>query len=156
MEHIESDHFSAVSGVGCEEESWSPEVLSFYGDADAIIRKLNNFEMNLSGRRVFALLAENATDATVRFYERSKPGTYSVSLWTGAVSPELKSNIDKAILDNKGVHCVGEQTKSIVTEMPKLQTETDIPAPASAKAAFSHPIREMGNGYLRTTIYLLC
>jgi hypothetical protein len=156
MEQSEHDHFSATSGVGCEEESWSPEVISFYGDAGTIVRKLGKFEMNLSGRRVFALLVEGSKDSEIRVYERSKPGLYSVSLWKGALTPTLRSNIDKAIIDNKGVHCVGEQTKAIVGQMPELRTESDIPAPASATAAFAHPIRNMGDAYVRATVYLLC
>ncbi|MEY9109682.1 hypothetical protein ABH999_005878 [Bradyrhizobium yuanmingense] len=155
MDH-ESDDFSATSGVGCEAESWSPEVISFYGDSETIVRKLGKFEMNLSGRRVFALLVEGAKDSAIRVYERSRPGRYSVSLWKGAQSSSLRSNLDRAIIENKGVHCVGEQTKAIVTQMPELRVETDIPAPATAKAAFSHPIRELGDDYVRATVYLLC
>ncbi len=156
MSDIERDYFSAVSGPGCEEESWSPEVISFYGDAETIIRKLGKFEMNLSGRRVFALLVEGANDSEIRVYERKSPGRYSVSLWKGAMTPGLRSNIDKAIIENKGVHCVGEQTKAIVTQMPDLRTESDIPAPATATAAFAHPIRNSSGPYLRSTVYLLC
>jgi hypothetical protein len=156
MEHQEHDQFSATSGVGCEAESWSPEVISFYGDSAIIVRKLSKFEMNLSGRRVFALLLEGAKDSAIRVYERSSPGRYSVSLWKGALAPTLRANLDKAILENKGVHCVGEQTKAIVSQMPELRVESDIPAPASAKAAFSHPIRDMNDTYVRATVYLLC
>jgi hypothetical protein len=156
MSDIERDHFSAISGVGCEEESWSPEVISLYGDPDTIIRKLGKFEMNLSGRRVFALLVEGTKDAEVRVFERNSPGRYSVSLWKGSLSPTLRANVDKAIIDNKGVHCVGEQTKAIVSQMPDMRIETDIPAPATATAAFSHPIRNLSGSYLRATVYLLC
>jgi hypothetical protein len=112
--------------------------------------------MNLSGRRVFALLVEGAKNAEIRVYEQSEPGKYSVSLWKGAPSSTLRISIDQAILENKGVHCVGEQTKAIVTRMPELRTETSIPAPASAKAAFSHPIQNVGDTYVRATVYLLC
>lgn len=156
MPGLERDYFAAVSGVGCEAESWSPEVISFYGDAETIIRKLGKFEMNLSGRRVFALLVEGAKDSEIRVFERTSPGKYSVSVWQGALTPVLRTNIDKAIIDNKGVHCVGEQTKAIVSQMPELRVETEVPAPANAVAAFAHPIRNRGASYSRATVYLLC
>jgi hypothetical protein len=65
MSDLERDHFSATSGPGCEAESWSPEVISFYGDPETIIRKLSKFEMNLSGRSVFALLVEGEKDTEI-------------------------------------------------------------------------------------------
>jgi hypothetical protein len=156
MADYEFDHFAAVSGVGCEAESWSPEVITFYGDAETIIRKLSKFEMNLSGRRVFALLVEGPKESEIRVFERSSPGHYSVSLWKGASSSTLRSSLDKAIIDNKGVHCVGEQTKAIVGNLPDLKVEDEIPAPATAVAAFAHPIRNRAASYLRSSVYLLC
>ena len=156
MADIERDYFSAVSGVGCEEESWSPEVLSFYGDPETIIPKLGNTEMNLSGRRVFALLVEGNKESEIRVFERNAPGRYSVSVWRGAAAPTLRSQLDKAIIDNKGVNCVGEQTKAIVGQLPELRTADDIPAPATAVAAFAHPIRSKAGGYSRVSVYLLC
>jgi hypothetical protein len=156
MSDLEHDYFSATSGVGCEAESWAPEVITFYGDSETVIRKLGKFEMNLSGRRVFALLVEGNKETEIRVFERSAPGTYSVSLWKGALTPTLRGNIDKSIIDNKGVNCVGEQTKGIVSQLPELKTESEIPAPASAKGAFAHPIRNMSAPYVRATVYLLC
>jgi len=58
QQHHGTDDFVAYSGPGCEEESWSPEVLSFYGDGETVLRKMGNFEMQLPRRRIYMFLLE--------------------------------------------------------------------------------------------------
>jgi hypothetical protein len=150
------DALSIESGVGCEAESWSPEVFSLYGDPDTVLRKLNKIEMDLPNRRVFMFSVESKDYAELAFYERTAKERVTVSRWRGKPESRLHESISQAIIDNRGVNCVGEQTKQIVKKLPDLKTEGDIPVPANGRAAFSHAVRDRGGDYVRTTIYLMC
>src|SRR5262245_37003327 len=118
-----TSEFHAFSGPGCEEESWSPEVLAFYGDSDAILRKLDKFDMSLPRRRVFIFHLETDKEAEVAFFERASKTTHRVFRWKGRPSGKLVDQINKAIIANKGVACVGEQTKAIVSKLRSVKDE---------------------------------
>lgn len=145
-----------LSGEGCEAQSWSPEVISLYGDAETVIDKLSGIEKDLTTRRVFIFTLETSKKAEIAFYERSSPGKVTISRWSGSPNPSFQNQVNDAIIANKGVHCVGEQSKAIIQRLPELRKEEEVSAPVNAKAAFSHQIRAHGNDYLRTSIYLMC
>ena len=147
---------NALLGHGCEEESWSPEVISLYGDAETIIGKLEDIKRDLPSRRVYIFTLEADKYSELAFYERTSPGKVKISRWKGRSGSNLRKKVHEAIMANKGVHCVGEQTKVSLSKLPKLSIESDVAAPANAKAAFSHQIRSMGTGYVNTSIYLMC
>lgn len=152
---MDEDALSVVSGAGCEEESWSPEVISLYGDTQTIQRKLDNFEMNLPGRRIFIFTAEDAQREEVAFYERTSEESMQVIRWSGVAQPGLHEKISNAIIKNKGVNCVGQQTKAILETLVGTEIIKDVAVPVSPKAAFSHSLRNFGD-YTRSTIYLMC
>lgn len=60
------------------------------------------------------------------------------------------------ILANRGIACIGEQSKAMVKVRFDPSEKGTIPTPVSARAAFSHIIKKFGNEYLRVTIFLLC
>lgn len=151
----EIPNFSGFSAAGCEAESWSPEVLTFYGDQEAVLRKMEKFEMNLSGRRVFIFILESAGSSELSFFERATPDTYSVYRWRGRPQRDLVEKLNEAIIRNKGVNCVGEQSKAILKTLPGLEEQRDIPAPASARAAFGHQILAHKE-YMSASAYLMC
>jgi hypothetical protein len=140
----------------CAADSWSPEVISLYGDAEIIIDKLGGIKRELTGRRVYIFTPETARRAEIAYYESTIPGKVSTHRWSGQSDDSFHNAVHKAIMDNKGVHRVGEQTKAIVSKLPRLAKEEEISAPVNAKAAFSHQVRSHGNEYLRVTIYLMC
>jgi hypothetical protein len=150
------DEMSVVSGAGCEEESWSPEVIALYGDPATINAKMQHLELDLPRRRVFIFTLANRERAELALYERTAPGRVSITSWRGQPSELPHDQIREAIIDNKGVHCVGEQTKVIIQKLSDLKYDSDVPAPANAKAAFSHAVRERGGEYANGTIYLMC
>ncbi len=147
---------AAMGGAACEKQSWSPEILSFFGDPETVINKLGAVEADLSDRRVFVLTLQTNDSAEIALYERTRPGRVTISRWKGAPSEDFQSQVNETIIANKGVHCVGEQTKAIVSRLPNVQTETDVAAPANAKAAFSHQIRAQGKDYLGASVIILC
>ena len=152
---MENDALSIVSGAGCEAESWSPEVISLYGDPDTIQRKMDKFDMDLPGRRIFIFTAEDSQSGEIAFYERTGDDSMRVMRWRGDAQPGLHERISDAIIKNKGVNCVGEQTRAILKSLDGAETIDDVSVPVSAKAAFSHNLRNFGD-YARSTIYLMC
>src|SRR4051812_8701136 len=100
-----ADEFSGVSTEGCEEQSWSPEVITLYGDAETINRKLANFDMNLERRRIFGFVVEGGGRAAGSFYERTGDKEATVYRWSGEADPSLHGRIADEIQRNRGVNC---------------------------------------------------
>jgi hypothetical protein len=149
--------FKAVSGPGCKEQSWTPEVFSFYGDPAAVTAKLNNFDMNLPNRRVFMFMIETTNAAQISLFELSKDNNnmFHLSTWKGKSASDLREKATETILANRGYLCVGEQIKSLVKDL-NPDDKGDIPAPKTALAAFGHTIHDYGTDYIRLTVFLLC
>src|ERR1043165_4419068 len=126
---------------GCEPASWSPEVLDFYGDPATILRKIDGHDMELADRRIFVLLTESEGRANVRFFEQVDGENYAVSTWTGESLDGLNGRLAETIMTNKGVHCVGEQVRALLKSFD-LELAATVPAPANARAAFAHTVRE--------------
>ena len=143
--------------VGCFEASWSPEIHDLYGDAETILSKMDGLPMELGDRRVYALMVEGPTSAEVRFFEQVDPENWAILSWQGGKLGDLPSRLDEVVLKNRGIHCVGEQVKALLTSAVKLELQGIVPAPASARAAFAHPIRAHSKGeFVRASAALLC
>lgn len=142
----------------CHVWSFTPHVYDFYGDADAILAHVDAAGMVLTERRMFLLAVEGDDGAELKLFEQVSAQTWSVTTWRGHQLGALRAELGNAILANKGVFCVGEQTKGVL-ETLGLQGIPDgvVPAPHSPRAAFGHPIRALATGgYARATIALLC
>jgi hypothetical protein len=143
--------------AGCKTYSWTPEVHDFYGDAESVIRKMDTLPMELGDRRVYFLLVEHADGAEVRFFERIDDTQVAVLSWRGESAGDLKSRIADTILTNRGVNCVGAQTKDLIMNAVDASLLGSVPAPVSPRAAFSHTIRNCGRDkFMRATAGLLC
>jgi hypothetical protein len=142
---------------GCRTNSWEPEVLSYYGDSATVLRKLDNYEMNLPKRRIFMFLAESKGSAELSIFELAdeKTNEFHVWHWKGNAAGNLREEATETILKNRGVACVGKQIKSLVMKL-NPEDQGAIPAVASATAAFGHAIRTFDAQYIRTTVFLLC
>jgi ketosteroid isomerase-like protein len=140
----------------CARMSFQPEVHSLYGDATAVLSKLENDSMGLPERRGYLLLVETDDSAELAYYERVNLNDSKVFHWQGKSVGELRDRLTDFILANRGIACVGAQTKAMVNARFKLTDLGAIPTPLSATAAFSHMIRKYGNSYLRVSILLLC
>jgi hypothetical protein len=147
--------FKAFSGVGCEAKSWAPEVYSFYGDSTAILAKLDKFDMELPARRIYLLVVETASSAELLLFERTSDKEFDVKHYKASSLADLREQIATAILANKGVACVGEQTKAVVAKLSP-EDKGNIPSPASARSAFGHTVQAAGSSYTRATVFLLC
>ncbi|MGH9752068.1 MAG: hypothetical protein ACREA2_04735 [Blastocatellia bacterium] len=153
----------------CVTQSFSPEVVTFYGDSTSVLSKLDKHTWDLSDRRVYMVLLETDQSAELSIFEKAQAkdaqaahqhgaSSYvNVGHWRGASAGDLREQLSNLTIENRGIACIGEQTKSIV--MSKLSPEDlgTIPAPVSIRAAFGHNIKKYGAGnYIRLTVFLFC
>ena len=148
---------AASPGPGCKASSWNPEQYTFYGAKDTIVEKLASIPVDLSQRRVFLEVTQGDSKADVKLYEQQENGTFAVTEWTAKQAYRLLAEIDKAIVANKGVNCVGEQVKAILAkELRGGKTRKGVAAPASPKAAFAHSIMQAPGDFIQGTFIILC
>jgi hypothetical protein len=141
----------------CANSSWNPELYSFYGAKDTIVEKLANIPAKLSERRVFLQVTQGDSSADVKLYEQQKDGTFTVTDWTTRQTSRLLADIDKAIVANKGVNCVGEQVKGVLgKELKEGKVSNAVAAPASPEAAFAHAVKEASGEFIKSTVIILC
>ncbi|MFL6313737.1 MAG: nuclear transport factor 2 family protein [Terriglobales bacterium] len=140
----------------CAAISFQPEVHSLYGNPAVIISKLENDAMGLPERRGYLLLIETEGSAELDYFDRVNKQESKVLHWEGKSVAELREKLTSYILANRGIACVGAQTKALVNASFKLSDLGQIPTPLSATAAFSHMIRKYGDSYLRVSVLLLC
>ena len=137
--------------------SWDPELHNFYGTKVTILEKLAKIPAKLSERRVFLQVTQGDSSADVKFYEHEKDGTFTVTEWTTKQAPRLLADIDKAIVANKGVNCLGEQVKGVLAnELKEGKVSSAVSAPASPEAAFAHSVKEAVGDFIKTTVIILC
>lgn len=147
----------SVLTLECSATAWNPEVHDFYGDAETILSKIDAMKMGLGDRRVYTLLVESADAAEVRFFEQVDAANWAVFTWHGSSLGDLSAKLSRRMLDNQGVHCIGEQVKTVITDTVSVELRGVVPAPASPRAAFAHPLRAYGPGtFMRATVALLC
>jgi hypothetical protein len=145
-------------GSGCNDSSWNPESYCFYGAKDKIVEKFGNISTTkLSERRVFLQVTQGESKANIRLYERQKDGKFTVTEWPATQTSRLLTDIDRAIMANKGVDCVGEQVKGILgRELKGAKVSKEIPAPESTQAAFAHSVKEAKGEFIKSVVFLLC
>ena len=149
----------AEGGGGCSTSSWNPEVISLYGDGESLTNKIDKYDLGLPERRAYVVLVETAKNAELRFYEKAEKGTVKVTKWKGTAN-DLREQMNKTIFDNRGVNCVGEQVKALISKKTGLNimkaNDVPVPAPANGKAAVSHILKDNKDQFTRLTFFLLC
>jgi hypothetical protein len=148
---------SSDEQMRCQASSWNPELYSFYGAKDTIAEKLAKIPAKLQERRIFLQVTQGDSSADVKLYERQENGTFTVTEWTTKQTSRLLADIDKEILANKGVNCVGEQVKGVLGKgLGKGRVTSGVAAPASPQAAFAHPVKEASGEFIKSTVVILC
>ncbi len=127
----------------------------FYGKKDLIIEKLSSWSANPSDHRVFVQITQGTNKGNVKFFERHG-NDYTVMEWNPHETSDLIIAIDKAIMANKGVNCVGEQIKAVLQRLGKGNKVENVAPPASAAAAFAHAVNEAQGDFVKTVIIYGC
>ena len=148
----------ALPSAACSEASFAPEVQQFYGTPGSIQRKLQDASMQLERRRVYLLLVESDDSAQLTLFDRvsAEDPLVRVSQWQGASAGALREELSAAIMQNRGIACIGEQSKRMVLAKFEPHELARISAPITARAAFSHLLNVYQGQYIRTTVFLLC
>ncbi|HUB74538.1 MAG TPA: hypothetical protein VL979_10930 [Solirubrobacteraceae bacterium] len=142
--------------MGCEAQSWEPEVYEFYGDGNTVLEKLNKIDMDLPHRRLYLFSLETPDSAELRVFEKEDDEKVSVDIWEDGDLGDLRERIHDAILANRGVACVGEQTRALVAGAVEARREAGIPRPVSPYAAFAHSLQRHGDEFVRAAVFLMC
>jgi hypothetical protein len=136
----------------------TPEVYSLFGEGKKVFDKIGNLNVDLPKRKIYVLILEGPESAQVFLYEKAGDKKVNLSHWSGKSASDLRADIEKGIMSNRGVNCVGEQTKEIIKKLGEkdIKTEKDSDAPATVKAAVSHAVQDQGDKFIRVTVFLLC
>ena len=141
----------------CNNASWNPEVYSFYGAKENVAEKVSRLPLKLSEHRVFVQITQGEAWAQVKMFELQKDGTFTVTEWEGKDTSRLACDIDKAIMANKGVNCVGEQMKAaIVKALNKGKVSNSVAAPETPAAAFGHSIKAAKGDFIKSEVIVAC
>ena len=133
----------------------SPEVITLYGDGNTVLQKLEKYKLDLPARRFYMFVVEKPDSAQLSVYEEGEGGKYKLLKWTDGSAGEINANLSRVILENKGLHCVGEQSKAVLSKLKGLKDEGAVPAPATGAAAIAHSLKDIKD-FVRVTIYLMC
>ncbi|MGH9555053.1 MAG: nuclear transport factor 2 family protein, partial [Terriglobales bacterium] len=133
--------------LACTRYSFEPEVHTLFGNVKTIQQKLADDAMGLPDRRGYVILIETADSAELAFFDRINEQYFRVLHWEGDSVGELRERLTNTILENRGIACVGEQTKAMIKARLVLTDMGAIPTPVSARAAFSHLIKKHEGQY---------
>lgn len=149
---------SPVDPNVCRVASYQPEVLSFHGDSKTVLARLEELKdgIPISKLRVYMFLVETDGAAELSLFERADANNFNVSHWEGATVGDLRETITNRMFANRGVLCIGEQSKAILAERIKPAKFGAVPSPVNARAAFGHSIQKYGDKYMRVTVFLFC
>ena len=141
----------------CNNASWNPEVYSFYGANENVAEKVSRLPLKLSEHRVFVQITQGEAWAQVKMFELQKDGTFTVTEWEGKDTSRLACDIDKAIMTNKGVNCVGEQMKAVIVKaLNKGKVSNSVAAPETPAAAFGHSIKAAKGDFIKSEVIVAC
>jgi len=141
----------------CNYQSWNPEIYSFYGAKENITEKVSRLPLKLSEHRVFVQITQGEAWAQVKMFELQKDGTFTVTEWEGKDTFRLACDIDKAIVANKGINCVGEQMKAaIVKALGKGKVSNSVASPETPAAAFGHSIKAAKGDFIKSEVIVAC
>lgn len=145
--------------VGCENpDAGTPEEYSLFGKASDLQSKISAIDADLSKRKIFVVTIEDEDGTEAFLYRRGdEEGKMQLTHWVGLEKEGIRASIENAIVENKGIQCVGEQTKSLLDGLDAEPKDNEsIQAPANLKAIVSHAIQARGESYVRLSLILLC
>jgi hypothetical protein len=148
---------SPIMGRDCVSQSQNTELYGFCGDKASMLEKIAALPVKLSERRVFVQVTQGSSGGEVKYYERQEDGTFTVTQWRVARTFDLLATIDKSVFDNKGLKCVGDQVKKILTQkLGPGKTVEPLTSSPSPKDAFGDSINNASGKFIRTTVVVLC
>jgi hypothetical protein len=148
-------------GAVCQRSSSDVELYGFYGTKEILAERVANVPMNLSERRQFLQITQSGrTDgakADVKLFEKQTDGSFTVTEWTNLKAPGLFDMIERAIIENKGEHCVGEACKAVLVKMlGPGKPARPLEATASPKEAFTPSVQDASGDFVKSIVIFTC
>jgi hypothetical protein len=148
-------------GAVCALSSRDVELYGFYGTKEIVAERVANVPMKLSERRQFLQITQSdRTDdakADVKLFEKQNDGNFKVTEWTNAKAQGLFDTIERAIIENKGKHCVGDACKAVLDKMlGPGKTAESMAAAASPKEAFTPSVQAASGDFVKSMIIFTC
>jgi hypothetical protein len=130
----------------CPRASRDVELYGFYGTKKIVAERVATVPMDFSERRQFLQITQSGrtegAKTDVKLFERQKDGSFTVTQWTNAKAQGLLDTIERAIIDNKGYHCVGEKCKALLVEkLGPGEPAPPLKAGASPQEAFTPSVQ---------------
>jgi hypothetical protein len=149
-----------IVGPTCKLFSRSPELYTFYGNKDRIVKQLSKIPAILWERRVFLQITQGSSRASVTLYVQEKDDKFTVTKWTTtADTSALVSKIDQKIIANAGEDCVSEKIKDLLDHDNTLESPTATPnshVDYSPEVAFRQSVQNASGNFFKTTLFILC
>lgn len=147
----------------CKHSSRDVELYGFYGTKKIVAEGVANVPMNFSERRQFLQITQSGrTDdakTDVKLFEKQTDGSFTVTEWTDAKAQGLFDTIERAIIENKGYHCVGEKCKAaLVEKLGPGKPAPPLKAGASPKEAFTPSVQwdTISDDFGKSMVILTC
>lgn len=153
--------FPSAFGPPCKLSSRDVDVYGFYGSKEIVTERVANLPVDLSKRRLFLQITqagrEDGAKTNVKLFEKQKDGTFAVTEWTKEKTPGLFAEVDRAIIENKGMHCVGDAIKDVLAEkLGPGKAAPSLPASGSSKEAFAPSVQDAPGDFIKSVVILGC
>jgi hypothetical protein len=150
-----------IGGPPCKLSSRDVELYGFYGSREIVAQRVANLPVSLSERRLFLQITQggraDGAKTDVKLFEKQKDGSFAITEWTKANAAGLSAEIDRAIIENKGKHCVGEAIKAVLAKkLGPGNAAASLAALASPKEAFTPSVQHAAGDFVKSVVVLGC
>jgi len=141
----------------CLLSSRDVEAHTFYGTKDIVADRVPKLPVDLLDRRVFLQITESGEKTDAKLFEQQQDGSFAITQWLKGKVPGLLDEIDRAIIKNKGIDCVGEAIKNVLKrKLGAGKPAGSLAAPASPKDAFLPSVQQASGEFIKTIMIILC
>jgi hypothetical protein len=145
----------------CQQSSRDVEVYGFYGSKEIVLERVGNVPVNVSERRLFLQITQSGRTVgakiDVKLFEKQQDGSkFAITEWKNVKAPGLFDDIDRAITENKGKHCVGDAIKDVLKKLGTGTPVTPLSVPTSPKDAFGPSVQDISDDFGKSIIILGC
>lgn len=140
--------------AGCHEKGVNSQI--FYGSKEQALREVHKLSEPLGSSRVYMLILESDRAAEIVYFENDQSNGATKIAWKGQTASNFRAQLDKVILESRGVDCAGETAKEMVLALKKNVTVEEVTAPSTLADAFLGTLDNQEPGYYRVTIVSPC
>jgi hypothetical protein len=141
----------------CYLSSRDVEAHGFYGTKEIVTDRASKLPVDLSDRRVFVQVTESGGKTDVKLFDQQKDGSFAITQWLKGKVPGLLDEIDRTIIKNKGIDCVGKAIENVLKKkLGAGKSIEPLPGPGSSKEAFTPSVQQARGDFIKTVIVFGC